>query len=108
VLPGGEGQLTPQALADELTQSHPWLPAAIARRWAASYGSRVRELLGDAGELAALGEDFGAGLHAREVDFLCRTEWAVSAEDILWRRSKLGLLLDAPQQARLEAYLGAA
>lgn len=104
-LPGGEQGLTPQQLAAQLGERAAWLPATIARRWAASYGSRVWDLLGDAREVADLDEEFGAGLHAREVDFLCRTEWAVSAEDILWRRSKLGLRLDAGQQARLENYL---
>ncbi|MDV9039905.1 glycerol-3-phosphate dehydrogenase, partial [Stenotrophomonas sp. RAC2] len=48
-----------------------------------------------------LGEDFGGGLHAHEVAFLHRHEWARTAEDVLWRRSKLGLRLDAAQVARL-------
>ncbi|MCY1309948.1 hypothetical protein D9M70_600940 [compost metagenome] len=56
-------------------------------------------------ELADLGEHLGAGLYAREVDYLCQEEWAVSAEDILWRRTKLGLFMSASQQARLEHYL---
>jgi len=53
-----------------------------------------------------LGEDFGGGLHAREVAFLRDHEWARSAEDVLWRRSKLGLRLDAAQVARLQAWMG--
>jgi glycerol-3-phosphate dehydrogenase len=54
-----------------------------------------------------MGEDFGAGLYAREVEYLCTQEWAHSAEDILWRRSKLGLRLSAQQVARLAAWLEA-
>ena len=52
-----------------------------------------------------LGENFGAGLYAREVDYLCAEEWACDADDILWRRSKLGLFLGPMQQQRLLRYL---
>ncbi|AWH54840.1 glycerol-3-phosphate dehydrogenase [Stenotrophomonas sp. ESTM1D_MKCIP4_1] len=83
----------------------PWLPAALARRWAAAYGSRSVALLDDATTLSDLGEDFGAGLHAREVAWLQQHEWARSAEDVLWRRSKLGLRLDPTQVARLQAWM---
>ncbi|MBA0447330.1 glycerol-3-phosphate dehydrogenase [Stenotrophomonas maltophilia] len=83
----------------------PWLPADIARRWAGAYGSRSEALLQDAVGMADLGEDFGAGLHAREVAFLRDREWVRTAEDVLWRRSKLGLRLDAAQVARLQAWM---
>lgn len=62
-------------------------------------------LLEGAAALADLGEDFGGGLHAREVAWLQRDEWARTAEDVLWRRSKLGLRLDAAQVARLQAWM---
>jgi glycerol-3-phosphate dehydrogenase len=55
--------------------------------------------------LADLGEDFGGGLYEAEVVYLCRQEWAVTAEDILWRRSKLGLHLDDAAKTRLAAWL---
>ena len=83
----------------------PWLPAGIARRWAGAYGSRSAELLQGVYGLHDLGEDFGGGLHAREVDFLREREWACDTDDILWRRSKLGLRLDAAQVARLQAWM---
>ena len=51
------------------------------------------------------GEHFGAGLYAREVLYLMREEWAQTAEDILWRRSKLGLRLSASQVARLDEWM---
>jgi hypothetical protein len=73
------------------------LPAGIARRWAGAYGSRSAELLQGVHGLHDLGEDFGGGLHAREVDFL--REQMGEADDMLWRRSKLGLRLDAAQVA---------
>ncbi|MNN49022.1 Aerobic glycerol-3-phosphate dehydrogenase [compost metagenome] len=56
-------------------------------------------------ELDDLGEHLGAGLYGREVDYLCQEEWAVSAEDILWRRTKLSLFMSPTQQARLAHYL---
>ena len=62
-------------------------------------------MLGDAKGPAALGEDFGAGLSAREVEWMRREEWAETVEDVLWRRSKLGMRLDAAQRERLAAYL---
>ncbi len=105
-LPGGD--LPPggvAALASELSAAHPWLAPSTASRLAQSYGSEARRLLDGAGDKADLGVDFGAGLTQREVDWLCREEWAVTAEDVLWRRSKLGLRLDAAQQGTLAAYL---
>ena len=105
-LPGGD--LPPggaPALAAALTAERPWLAAATAARLARSYGSDARRLLDGVSGAADLGRDFGAGLSAREVDWLRTEEWAVSADDILWRRSKLGLHL-APQAAHaLEEYL---
>ena len=55
--------------------------------------------------LSDLGEHLGGGLYAREVDYLCQEEWAQSAEDILWRRSKLGLFLTPAQQSQVATYL---
>ena len=104
-LPGGEEMDDPQRLAAQLVEQAPWLPVELARRWAVSYGSRSWRLLASATGLGDLGEHFGADLYAREVDYLRREEWAQSAEDILWRRGKLGLFLEAEQRAGLEAYL---
>ena len=83
----------------------PWLPVEIAQRWAEAYGSRSAALLRGVRGMDDLGEDFGGGLHAREVAFLRDHEWAWDAEDVLWRRSKLGLRLDAAQVARLQAWM---
>jgi glycerol-3-phosphate dehydrogenase len=52
-----------------------------------------------------MGEHIGGGLYTREVDYLCSEEWATSAHDILWRRSKLGLFTTAAEQEKLKGYL---
>jgi glycerol-3-phosphate dehydrogenase len=56
--------------------------------------------------LADMGEHIGGGLYTREVDYLCSEEWATTAHDILWRRSKLGLFTTPVEQEKLAAYLG--
>ena len=103
-LPGSDWGDAAQA-GSHLLALAPWLPAGIARRWAGAYGSRSAELLQGVQGLHDLGEDFGGGLHAREVDFLREREWACDSDDILWHRSKLGLRLDAAQVARLQAWM---
>jgi glycerol-3-phosphate dehydrogenase len=55
--------------------------------------------------LADMGEHLGGGLYTREVDYLCSEEWALNAEDILWRRSKLGLFTTPSEQVRVQDYL---
>jgi glycerol-3-phosphate dehydrogenase len=105
-LPGGD---MPDAdferfLAD-LRRRRPFLPEGQARRMGRAYGTRIDELLGDAEAWADLGEDFGGGLTAAEVDYLVRREWARTAEDVLWRRSKLGLHVPAGAAERIDAYL---
>jgi glycerol-3-phosphate dehydrogenase len=85
--------------------ARPWLPAPLARRYARAYGTRAEGMLARAGGLADLGEDLGDGLYAAEVDYLIREEWARSAEDILWRRSKLGLHLGQATRDRLADWL---
>ena len=61
--------------------------------------------MGDARGAADLGRCFGADLTEREVDWLMRTEWARTAEDVLWRRSKLGLRITAAEAAAMDDYL---
>jgi len=103
-LPGSDWGDATQACS-RLQSLAPWLPSGIAQRWAGAYGSRSAELLQGVQGLHDLGEAFGGGLHACEVDFLRRHEWALDSDDVLWRRSKLGLRLDAAQVARLQAWM---
>jgi glycerol-3-phosphate dehydrogenase len=106
VLPGGdfptEGY---EGLVRELREDFGFLPEPVARRLARQYGTLAWKVLGDAEKIEDIGEDFGAGLHAKEVDYLRDREWAVTAEDILWRRTKLGLVIPPDGQSALEAYL---
>ena len=107
-LPGGDFPWDgAPALVDSLRQRFPFLDAALARRLVRQYGTRAAAVLGDAGSMADLGEDFGAGLTAREVDWQMREEWARAPADILWRRSKLGLRIDAAGRAALAAHMAA-
>jgi glycerol-3-phosphate dehydrogenase len=78
-----------------LKRSRPWLPDALALRLARAYGTRVERLLGDAKGLGDLGIDFGGGVFEAELDYAAREEFAMTGDDFLWRRSKLGLHLDA-------------
>jgi glycerol-3-phosphate dehydrogenase len=107
-LPGGDipdGNFS--AFAQDLAAAHPFLPGTLARRLARAYGTRATRILGRAVTMAALGADFGGGLTGAEVDYLVREEFARTADDILWRRSKLGLHVPADTAAKLAAYLGA-
>jgi glycerol-3-phosphate dehydrogenase len=88
-------------------REHPWVPEALLRRWARAYGTRLTALVDGAGRLEDLGADLGGGLHEAEVDYLLANEWARTADDILWRRSRLGLHVGEGTAARLRERLGA-
>jgi glycerol-3-phosphate dehydrogenase len=105
-LPGGDIPGADFAvLLRELRETAPFLPEAMALRLARAYGTRVWRLLAGAQSLRDLGEDFGAGLTRAEIDYLIAHEWAETAEDILWRRSKLGLHMTEPQREELKRAL---
>jgi len=107
LLPGGEiGDHA--AFEARLLADYPYLDAGQARRFTRTYGTLCREFLDGRDSQAALGEAFGAGLTAAEVDYLVEREWARSAEDILWRRTKLALRLTDSERQRLADYLEAA
>ena len=105
-LPGGDmedGDFG--ALLARLSREKPFLAPAVALRLARAYGSRVWRLLGSANSMAELGPDHGGGLTQTELVYLAREEWARTAEDVLWRRSKLGLHLTQAQQEAVAAAL---
>jgi glycerol-3-phosphate dehydrogenase len=107
-LPGGNFPVDGvAALRAELQAAYPFLDPATIRRLVRSYGTLSREVLGDARAPADLGRAFAAGLTEREIDYLTRREWARAPEDILWRRSKLGLHMTAPQRAEVADFLRA-
>jgi glycerol-3-phosphate dehydrogenase len=77
----------------------------VLARWACAYGTRLGTMLAHCRTPADLGEEIVPGLFEIEADYLVRHEWALDAEDILWRRSKLGLHLPGGAAARLDAWL---
>jgi glycerol-3-phosphate dehydrogenase len=104
-LPGGEiPNADFEAFKAELTRRYPFLPGLMLDRLAHAYGTRTERVLGDARTLDDLGEHIGGDLYARELDHLVREEWARRPEDVLWRRTKLGLFLGEEAQARLRAW----
>jgi len=106
-LPGGDFPIEQAAGApDRLrAQKYPFIEPQWARRLARAYGTLAMAVLGDARNLNDCGAHFGHGLTESEVRYLQDREWAVSTEDILWRRTKLGLRFSAEQRQALEHYL---
>jgi glycerol-3-phosphate dehydrogenase len=88
-----------------LRGNYPWLDAACVTRVARAYGTRAELILGNAKTARDLGVEFGAGLFQAEIDYLIGQEFALTAEDILWRRSKRGLHLSPAERARVSAYV---
>jgi glycerol-3-phosphate dehydrogenase len=105
-LPGGElpGGTRIAAFA-ELCSRYPGIPAELLRALMHRHGALATTVLDNARGPADLGEDFGAELTAREVDYFVVNEWARSATDVLWRRSKCGLSMSGAQRERVEAYV---
>jgi glycerol-3-phosphate dehydrogenase len=101
-LPGGD---IPRAdfasFASSVKKRWPFLPAPYAERLARAYGTRVDRILGGARSMIDLGEHYGAGLTQAEVSYLLAHEWAMTVDDILWRRTKLGLHLSPEARRRL-------
>jgi glycerol-3-phosphate dehydrogenase len=91
-------------LAD-LKGRYGWLPDALAGRYARSYGTRAERFLVGARRIEDLGLHLGEGLYEAEVEHLVRNEWATSEEDVLWRRTKLGLHVGPETSTRLSAWL---
>ncbi|WP_333829030.1 glycerol-3-phosphate dehydrogenase [Pararhodobacter sp.] len=105
-LPGGDFPVDGvAALTEDLRRRYPFLDAFWARRLIRAYGTEAPAILGEARSPADLGQDFGATLHEAEVRWLITQEFARTAEDILWRRSKLGLRLTAPQATELARWM---
>ena len=104
-LPGGENMASAEQLAKEIRAQITDVSESLAKRWATSYGSRIWNILGESVSIDQLGLSFGHGLFAKEVDYLCRFEWATTSEDILWRRSKLGLSFTQKEIETLDTYL---
>ncbi|AZO30567.1 glycerol-3-phosphate dehydrogenase [Mesorhizobium sp. M1B.F.Ca.ET.045.04.1.1] len=105
-LPGGDFPATGfDAQVARLKNAYPFLDQRLARRFTRLYGTRAEKLLGLAKSNADLGRNFGADLYEAEVRYLVENEWAVTAEDVLWRRTKRGLHFSREQTAALEEFM---
>lgn len=102
-LPGGEIEWVGfERFVSDQQRRWPWLGPQMNRRLARAYGTRVARILEGASGHADLGSHLGGGLYSAELAYLVQFEFARSAQDVLWRRSKLGLHLSAEEQARVE------
>ncbi|CAJ1391134.1 unnamed protein product [Effrenium voratum] len=107
-LPGGDFPVDGfDDLVAQVSGDYPFLDDSWARRLVRAYGTDARKLLGDARRNEDLGSDFGATLTEAEICWLIDREYARTADDVVWRRSKLGLRLDAQQQAAIDAFMRA-
>ena len=107
-LPGGDFPADGfEAEVARLQEDYPLLDPKQARRYVRQYGTRARTMLGAARTREDLGQHFGYGLYALEVDYLMAEEWAMEAADVLWRRTKRGIRFDGEQVAALEDYMTA-
>jgi len=105
-LPGGD--FAPSGFEDLLSNLHskyPFVKPAVCERLARSYGKKASDVLGQAKSMRDLGEDFGHGLTEAEVRYLIINEWAQVAEDVVWRRSKLGIRFTKQQMTRLSQFM---
>ena len=104
---GGYGEEAYEQWLQAQANNCPWLAKTLLERLGRAYGSQLHEVLAGATAMADMGRCFGADLYQREVEYLLTKEWACSGEDILWRRSKLGLYFTKAQADKLEAFVGA-
>jgi glycerol-3-phosphate dehydrogenase len=104
-LPGSDFRVPPADAFEAFSRRYGGLPASALKGLFRRHGTLADQVLGDATAPADLGEHFGAGLFAREVAYLMDHEWAVTPEDVLWRRTKLGLHLGASEKERLAQWM---
>lgn len=102
-LAGGDFALSSRInLFYKIEENYPMMSSSWCKRVLRCYGTQVFDIFDDGLEL---GRDFGAGLYQREVDFLVAHEFAQTAEDIVWRRTKLGLRMSSDEISNLDAYV---
>ncbi len=105
-LPGGDiPNADFDAFVTEQRKAYGWLDEVVFNDYARNYGTLMGQLIGTARSMSELGEHFGGPLYQSEVDYLVKHEWARSAEDILWRRTKKGLHTPKGTDEKLQAYI---
>ena len=105
ILPGGELSGDRDDYAAKLRRRYPFISESLARHYARTYGSNSELILGASSSIEELGEDFGHELYEAELRYLVEHEWVRRLDDALWRRTKLGMWLDAEQQSRVALWL---
>ncbi len=99
-LPGGDMERADyEAFRNRMKQDYPWMPRDLLRHYGRLYGTRIDLVAAGATSLDGLGRHFGGNLYEAEVAYLVKHEWAQTAEDILWRRTKHRLHLPQDEQA---------
>ncbi len=105
-LPGGDmANEDLEAFIEQLRSHYPNLDPAMLAAMARRHGALSETILGEARQPVDLGQDFGAGLFAREIDYMIAHEWARTGDDVLWRRSKAGIHMSAEQRAAVADYV---
>ena len=108
-LPGGDFPGADfDAFSRDQVARHAGMPPGLIRRLCRAYGTAIERIVGNARDPRGLGEEIAPQLYEAELAYLRDQEWARGGEDVLWRRSKLGLRFDAHQSARVHAWFGAA
>ncbi|TKI04148.1 glycerol-3-phosphate dehydrogenase [Martelella alba] len=105
VLPGGDLRGDRDDYAAGLRRKYPFLTESLARRYSRTYGSRSEKLLTGINGLSDMGEHFGHELYEAELNYLVANEWAVALDDVIWRRTKLGMWLDDGQKEHIADWL---
>ncbi len=104
-LPGGDMEHADyEAFRNRMKQDYPWMPRELRRHYGRLYGTRIDRIVAGAASLDGLGRHFGGNLYEAEVSYLVNHEWAQTAEDILWRRTKHRLHLTDDEQAAFAAW----
>jgi D-erythritol 1-phosphate dehydrogenase len=106
VLPGGDiPDRNVEGFAERLTSARRWLSREVALHYSRLYGTRALKVLGNAASMLGLGRHFGGSLYQREVEYVCESEWAMTADDVLDRRTKHGLHLSPKERAEVESFV---
>ena len=105
MLPGGEIGNDRDDYAAKLRRRYPFITESLARHFARTYGSNSELIIGEAKDIAGLGEDFGHEFYEAELRYLVEHEWVRRLDDAIWRRTKQGMWLNAEQQSRISEWL---